>query len=370
MGVARRPTRRRPSGLRRGSPVWFLGNAEPPIACDWFVLLSVFDASIWISVKTRKRAGALSAANRRKVYERTRNWSEFAEIVPRRRRQPRRWPRALDNRAEMRMNTNNRRSSKRPWFENARRNGASRAAAPVNRGVLNNHDKAKSAADHARARRRQPRVLQPARRRSKRASNSSPSSKSSASAIRSCRSRRRRTARCSRARTPAATPSISAPSDDAIDGLVICLPNFGDEIAIIELVDRGEARRSDPAAGEQRRDRQGRRRQPPRRLLRQVLGRQQLLSVRRARSPTRRATPRDVDGEEFAADLDRFVRVCRVVRGLKRARIGAIGARTGAVPDHALQREAVAGLRPDGGHRRPLRDHLRRQGARATTRRR
>ena len=38
----------------------------------------------------------------------------------------------------------------------------------------------------------------------------------------------------------------------------------------------------------------------------------------------------DVDGAEFGADLDRFVRVCRVVRGLKNARIGSIGARTGA----------------------------------------
>ena len=38
----------------------------------------------------------------------------------------------------------------------------------------------------------------------------------------------------------------------------------------------------------------------------------------------------DVDGAEFAADLDRFVRICRVVRGLKNARIGSIGARTGA----------------------------------------
>ena len=38
----------------------------------------------------------------------------------------------------------------------------------------------------------------------------------------------------------------------------------------------------------------------------------------------------DVDGDEFAADLDRFVRICRVVRGLKHARIGSIGARTGA----------------------------------------
>jgi len=38
----------------------------------------------------------------------------------------------------------------------------------------------------------------------------------------------------------------------------------------------------------------------------------------------------DVDSAEFAADLDGFVRICRVVRGLKRARIGSIGARTGA----------------------------------------
>jgi len=36
-----------------------------------------------------------------------------------------------------------------------------------------------------------------------------------------------------------------------------------------------------------------------------------------------------VDGREFAADIDRFARVCRTVRGLRGARIGAVGARPG-----------------------------------------
>ncbi len=37
-----------------------------------------------------------------------------------------------------------------------------------------------------------------------------------------------------------------------------------------------------------------------------------------------------VDGPELAADLDRFARICRVVRGLRGARVGAIGARPAA----------------------------------------
>ncbi|HUJ74526.1 MAG TPA: fucose isomerase, partial [bacterium] len=37
-----------------------------------------------------------------------------------------------------------------------------------------------------------------------------------------------------------------------------------------------------------------------------------------------------VDGPELTADLERFARVCRVVRGLREARVGAIGARPGA----------------------------------------
>jgi len=36
----------------------------------------------------------------------------------------------------------------------------------------------------------------------------------------------------------------------------------------------------------------------------------------------------DIAGDVFAADLDRFARVCRTVKGMKSARIGCIGART------------------------------------------
>jgi L-fucose isomerase-like protein len=115
----------------------------------------------------------------------------------------------------------------------------------------------------------------------------------------------------------------------AIDGLVICLPNFGDEIAISELLN--EARLGVPI------------------LLQASNDEIDKVDVRSRRDafcgkfsvannfyqygvPFTDTTSHtvDVDSTEFAADLDRFVRICRVVRGLKRARIGSIGARTGA----------------------------------------
>ena len=116
---------------------------------------------------------------------------------------------------------------------------------------------------------------------------------------------------------------------DGLDGLVICLPNFGDEIAIAELVN--EARLGVPILLQASND---------------EIDKVDLASRRDAFCgkfsvannfyqygvPFTDTTSHtsDVDGPEFAADLDRFVRVCRVVRGLKTARIGAIGARTGA----------------------------------------
>ena len=114
-----------------------------------------------------------------------------------------------------------------------------------------------------------------------------------------------------------------------IDELVICLPNFGDEIAISELVN--EARLNVPI------------------LLQASNDEIDKVDVKSRRDafcgkfsvannfyqygvPFTDTTNHtcDVDGPEFAADLDRFVRVCRVARGLKHARIGSIGARTGA----------------------------------------
>jgi L-fucose isomerase-like protein len=116
---------------------------------------------------------------------------------------------------------------------------------------------------------------------------------------------------------------------DEIDGLVIALPNFGDEIAIMELVN--EARLGVPILLQASND---------------EIDKVDVASRRDAFcgkfsiannfyqygvpfTDTTNHTS-DVDGAEFADDLDRFVRACRVVRGLRNARIGAIGARTGA----------------------------------------
>jgi L-fucose isomerase-like protein len=116
---------------------------------------------------------------------------------------------------------------------------------------------------------------------------------------------------------------------DRIDGLVICLPNFGDEIAIAELVSRArlnvpillQASNDDPTkvGVHDRRD--------------AFCGK---ISVTnnfwQYRVPFTETTTHtcDTDSPEFGADLDRFARVCRTVRGIRGARIGSIGARTGA----------------------------------------
>ena len=115
---------------------------------------------------------------------------------------------------------------------------------------------------------------------------------------------------------------------EGIDGLVISLPNFGDEIAILELVTA--AKLDVPILLQASND---------------EIDKVDVVSRRDAFCgkfsvannfyqygvPFTDTTSHtsDVDGDEFAGDLDRFVRVCRVVRGLRSARIGAIGARTG-----------------------------------------
>ncbi|MDZ7905856.1 MAG: fucose isomerase [Cypionkella sp.] len=114
-----------------------------------------------------------------------------------------------------------------------------------------------------------------------------------------------------------------------IDGLVICLPNFGDEIAIIELVNRAKLNvpillqasndEIDKVSVSQRRD--------------AFCGK---ISVSnnfwQYGIPFTETTSHtcDVSGAEFGRDLERFGRLCRTVRGLRGARLGAIGARTGA----------------------------------------
>ena len=116
---------------------------------------------------------------------------------------------------------------------------------------------------------------------------------------------------------------------DSIDGLVICLPNFGDEIAIAELVNRTKLNvpillqasndEVDKVDVHSRRD--------------AFCGK---ISVTnnfwQYGVPFTETTTHtcDTGGAEFGFDLERFARVCRTVKGLRGARLGAIGARTGA----------------------------------------
>jgi L-fucose isomerase-like protein len=116
---------------------------------------------------------------------------------------------------------------------------------------------------------------------------------------------------------------------DDIDGMVICLPNFGDEIAVAELVSRAGLNvpillqasndEVDKVDVQSRRD--------------AFCGK---LSVTnnfyQYGVPYTETTSHtcDTSSEEFGADLARFAKVCRTVRGLRGARLGAIGARTGA----------------------------------------
>jgi L-fucose isomerase-like protein len=114
---------------------------------------------------------------------------------------------------------------------------------------------------------------------------------------------------------------------DRIDGIVVCLPNFGDEIAVAEMLNR--ARLGVPV------------------LLQAANDDNDKVSVSQRRDAwcgkisvtnnlyqygipfTEPSThTSDIASDAFRADLARFVGVCRVVRGLTGARLGAIGART------------------------------------------
>lgn len=115
---------------------------------------------------------------------------------------------------------------------------------------------------------------------------------------------------------------------DEIDGLVVCLPNFGDEIAVAELVNR--ARLNVPILLQACNDEISKVDVHSRRdaFCGKISVSNNFWQYGVPYSETTSHTV-DIDSAEFAADLDRFARVCRTVRGLSNARIGAIGARTG-----------------------------------------
>lgn len=114
-----------------------------------------------------------------------------------------------------------------------------------------------------------------------------------------------------------------------IDGFVVLLPNFGDEIAVIETIQRSKLKVPVlvQASNDEldKVDLRGRRDSFCGKL--SVCNNLYQYGIDFTDTTTHTS---DIASDEFAADLDRFARVCRTVKGLKNARIGSIGARTGA----------------------------------------
>jgi L-fucose isomerase-like protein len=123
--------------------------------------------------------------------------------------------------------------------------------------------------------------------------------------------------------------ALFARNADAVDGIIVTLPNFGDEKGVAETIKRSGlcvpiliqaepdieakmtiASRRDSFCGKI-----------------SVCNnlRQAGIAYTLTKSHTVKAT-----SAEFKKDLDDFASVCRIVKGLKNARFGAIGARTGA----------------------------------------
>jgi len=114
-----------------------------------------------------------------------------------------------------------------------------------------------------------------------------------------------------------------------IDGLIVTLPNFGDERGVAETIKRSGLDvpiliQAQPDAGgqmgiERRRDS----------FCGKISVCNNLRQAGIAFTLTKSHTVQ-VGSEEFKADLDRFAAICRIVRGLKNVRFGAIGSRPAA----------------------------------------
>ncbi len=114
---------------------------------------------------------------------------------------------------------------------------------------------------------------------------------------------------------------------DEIDGVLVLLPNFGDEIAVVETIRQSDLRvpvmvqASDDEVSKV--DLAGRRDA--------FCGKLSVCNnLYQYGIPFTDTTLHscDVGGDVFASDLDRFARICRTVGRLRTARVGAIGART------------------------------------------
>lgn len=114
-----------------------------------------------------------------------------------------------------------------------------------------------------------------------------------------------------------------------IDGVIVVLPNFGDELGVVQTLDLAKLKvpvlvqaSSDSVDGVSvtaRRD--------------AFCGKLSVCNnLYQYGIPFTDTTQHtcDIDGAEFRGDIERFARICRVVRGLRGARIGAVGARPAA----------------------------------------
>jgi L-fucose isomerase-like protein len=116
---------------------------------------------------------------------------------------------------------------------------------------------------------------------------------------------------------------------DDIDGVIVVLPNFGDELGVVETLN--SAKLGVPVLVQACSDRldavdvQGRRDA----FCGKLSVCNNLYQYGIPFTDTSEHTC-DIDSDIFAGDIDYFGRVCRVVKGLRNARIGAIGARPGA----------------------------------------
>ena len=116
---------------------------------------------------------------------------------------------------------------------------------------------------------------------------------------------------------------------ERIDGVVVVLPNFGDELGVVQTLDLAKldvpvlvqacADKLDAVDVSGRRDA----------FCGKLSVCNNLYQYGIPFTDTRDHTC-DIDSEAFGQDLDFFARVCRAVRGLRGARVGAIGARPAA----------------------------------------
>jgi L-fucose isomerase-like protein len=123
--------------------------------------------------------------------------------------------------------------------------------------------------------------------------------------------------------------ALFARNAENIDGVIVTLPNFGDEKGVAETIKR--SRLNVPILIQAEPDISGKMTIADRRDA--FCGKISVCNnLRQAGIPftlTKSHTVK-VTSAEFNKDLDEFASVCRIVKGLKNARFGAIGARTGA----------------------------------------